>query len=68
MGIGECAGEVVSSLGFDLTAAERLGFESQLAFEAGDFRRAIRANEKFDVENVLMTTLSISFNFGRDDA
>jgi hypothetical protein len=32
-----------------------------------DFRRAIRANEKFDVENVLLATLSLSFNFGRDD-
>lgn len=32
------------------------------------FRRAIRQNEKFDVENVLLVTLSISFNMGRDDA
>lgn len=40
MGIGECAGEVVSSLGFDLTAAERLSFESQLAFDGGDLKGA----------------------------
>jgi hypothetical protein len=32
------------------------------------FRRAVRQNEKFDVENVLLVTLSISINMGRDDA
>src|SRR5205823_10373766 len=35
MGVGECAGEVVSSVDFGLAAAERELFEAQLAFEAG---------------------------------
>ena len=32
------------------------------------FRRAIRDNESFQVENVLLLTLSLSFNLWRDDA
>jgi sulfite reductase (ferredoxin) len=40
MGVGECAGEVVSSLEFDLTAAERETFEAQLALERGEAARA----------------------------
>ncbi len=35
MGTGECAGEVVSSVEFDLAAAERELFEAQIAFENG---------------------------------
>ena len=35
MGVGECAGEVVSSVEFGLAAAERELFEAQLAHEAG---------------------------------
>ena len=40
IGMGECAGEVVSQLDFDLQAAERMSFEAQLAHEAGDFAKA----------------------------
>jgi len=40
IGTGECAGEVVSALQFELSAAERLNFEAQLAAEAADFARA----------------------------
>src|SRR5207302_5795460 len=40
MGIGECAGEVVSPIDFGLAAAEREAFEAQLTLEAGDFRKA----------------------------
>jgi sulfite reductase beta subunit-like hemoprotein/uncharacterized protein (UPF0332 family) len=36
MGVGECAGEVVSSIEFGLVAAERQVFEAQLALENGD--------------------------------
>ena len=36
MGVGECAGEVVSSADFGLAAAERQVFEAQLALENGD--------------------------------
>jgi ferredoxin-nitrite reductase len=36
LGTGECAGEVVSRLDFDLQAAERLCFEAQLKMEARD--------------------------------
>jgi sulfite reductase (ferredoxin) len=40
MGVGECAGEVVSIIEFDLAAAERELFEAQLAFERGQFQQA----------------------------
>jgi sulfite reductase (ferredoxin) len=40
MGTGECAGEVVSRLDFDLQAAERLCFEAQLKLEAKDLAKA----------------------------
>ncbi|MBI1984367.1 MAG: nitrite/sulfite reductase, partial [Acidobacteria bacterium] len=40
LGVGECAGEVVSSVEFDLAAAERQVFEAQVAFEAGETDRA----------------------------
>jgi sulfite reductase (ferredoxin) len=42
MGIGECAGEVVTPLDFGLAAAEREAFEAQLTLEAGDFQKATR--------------------------
>ena len=37
MGTGECAGEVVSLAQFDLAAAERLVFETQLKMDDGDY-------------------------------
>ena len=40
MGMGECAGEVVSRIDFDLQAAERLCFEAQLKLEAKDLAGA----------------------------
>jgi sulfite reductase (ferredoxin) len=40
MGVGECAGEVVSAVDFGLAAAERQAFEAQLALEEGDLRKA----------------------------
>ena len=40
MGVGECAGEVVSAIEFDLAAAEREVFEAQVAFENGQFEQA----------------------------
>ena len=40
MGIGECAGEVVSSVEFDLSAAEREVFEAQVALDDGDENRS----------------------------
>jgi len=40
LGVGECAGEVVSSVEFDLAAAEREVFEAQVAFEKGETERA----------------------------
>ncbi|HKT11377.1 MAG TPA: nitrite/sulfite reductase [Terriglobia bacterium] len=40
MGVGECAGEVISTLEFDLAAAERQLFEAQIAFENGKTERA----------------------------
>jgi sulfite reductase (ferredoxin) len=40
LGIGECAGEVVSRLDFDLQAAERMCFEAQIKLEANDEPKA----------------------------
>jgi sulfite reductase (ferredoxin) len=40
IGIGECAGEVVTPIEFQLTACEREAFEAQLALEAGDVAKA----------------------------
>jgi sulfite reductase (ferredoxin) len=40
MGVGECAGEVVSPLDFGLAAAERQAFEAQVLHEGGQFRKA----------------------------
>ncbi len=40
IGIGECAGEVVTPIEFQLTACEREAFEAQLALEAGEIGKA----------------------------
>jgi sulfite reductase (ferredoxin) len=40
IGTGECAGEVVSSVEFDLAAAEREVFEAQIALESGQVETA----------------------------
>ena len=40
LGVGECAGEVVSSVEFDLGAAERELFEAQVAWEGGQIEQA----------------------------
>ncbi len=40
IGVGECAGEVVSRVDMDLAAAERELFEAQLALEANSFQKA----------------------------
>jgi sulfite reductase (ferredoxin) len=36
LGVGECAGEVISPIEFELTACEREAFEAQLQLEKGD--------------------------------
>jgi sulfite reductase beta subunit-like hemoprotein/uncharacterized protein (UPF0332 family) len=40
MGVGECAGSVVSPVEFDLAAAERDIFEAQVAWESGQVEQA----------------------------
>jgi sulfite reductase (ferredoxin) len=40
MGVGECAGEVVSRVTFDLAAAERETFEAQVLMDNGDSQKA----------------------------
>jgi sulfite reductase (ferredoxin) len=40
LGVGECAGEVVSSVEFDLADAERELFEAQVALEGGKIEQA----------------------------
>ena len=42
LGVGECAGEVVSAIEFDLAAAEREVFEAQVELDKGNFQRAAR--------------------------
>lgn len=46
IGVGECAGEVVSLIEFGLTAADREVFEAQIAFEAGDMKKALELSFK----------------------
>jgi sulfite reductase (ferredoxin) len=41
LGVGECAGEVVSPIEFELTACEREAFEAQLQLEKGDVSKAV---------------------------
>jgi len=40
IGVGECAGEVVSLFSMEVTRAESEVFEAQLALEAGDYKKA----------------------------
>ena len=40
LGIGECAGEVISRTDMELSIAESVAFEAQLALEEGDLARA----------------------------
>ena len=40
IGVGECAGEVVSRVDFDLQNAERLYFDAQIAHEEGEYQKA----------------------------
>jgi sulfite reductase (ferredoxin) len=40
MGVGECAGEVVSLTQFGLAASERQAFEAQVHLEQGDYKKA----------------------------
>ena len=40
IGTGECAGEIVSMIDFDLQAAEREYFEAQLKFDDGEYQQA----------------------------
>ncbi|HUZ46678.1 MAG TPA: nitrite/sulfite reductase [Terriglobia bacterium] len=42
-GVGECAGEVISSIEFDLAAAERKLFEAQVALDDGEAEQAGKA-------------------------
>src|ERR1039458_7286145 len=42
LGVGECAGEVVSAIDFDLAAAEREVFEAQLNLEKANFQQSAR--------------------------
>jgi len=68
--IGDMLRDVRPALGLGL--GWRFFVDETLSFRIDvrdfvDFRQAIVANEKFDVENTLLATLSLSFNFGRDD-
>jgi sulfite reductase (ferredoxin) len=55
MGVGECAGEVVSVAQFDLASADRLVFEAQLELEGGDYVQA----DKLAYRALLQAALSL---------
>ncbi len=40
MGVGECAGEVVDLVDFDMAAAEREAFEAQILLDEGEYEKA----------------------------
>ncbi|MFQ5698919.1 MAG: nitrite/sulfite reductase [Myxococcota bacterium] len=40
LGVGECAGEVITLFGIEVVKAESLAFEAQIALDEGDFERA----------------------------
>ncbi len=40
LGVGECAGEVISRIDLELSTAESIAFEAQIALEDGDLARA----------------------------
>ncbi len=40
LGVGECAGEVISRIDLELSQAESIAFEAQIALEEGDLARA----------------------------
>ncbi len=42
MGIGECAGEIVSQAQFTLAGSERELFESQIHLDSGEFQKAVQ--------------------------
>lgn len=42
MGVGECAGEIVSPAEFALTASDREVFEAQLLLDKGDYAEAVK--------------------------
>lgn len=68
IGIGECAGEVVTAFTFDMTSAERMLFEAQLKLEKNHFQEA--ADQAFDAmataaKGLLRLKLP---NIGRDTA
>ena len=55
MGVGECAGEVVAPIDFQLTACEREAFEAQLQLEAGQIDSAA----KIAYESMLHAALAL---------
>jgi sulfite reductase (ferredoxin) len=55
LGVGECAGEVVAPIDFQLTACEREAFEAQLKLEAGDVASAA----KIAYESMLHAALAL---------
>ncbi|MEX2672376.1 MAG: nitrite/sulfite reductase [Phycisphaeraceae bacterium] len=40
MGVGECAGEIVSLFSIEITTAESEAFDAQIALDEGDYKRA----------------------------
>ncbi len=66
MGVGECAGQVVSFAQFGLAAAERICFDAQLALERGQTRGAAELAFKAMLEAAKALTHERSQNLGEE--
>src|SRR6266849_5912551 len=66
MGVGECAGEVVAPIDFQLTACEREVFEAQLHLEAGEIDKAAKTAYE-SMLHAALALLRLQFVVSPDD-
>ncbi|MBI1787319.1 MAG: nitrite/sulfite reductase [Acidobacteria bacterium] len=65
MGVGECAGEIVSPTDFQLAACEREAFEAQLQLEAGETMKAARVAYE-SMQHAAEALLKLRLNYAPD--
>ncbi len=66
LGVGECAGEVVSLVDFGLAASERVAFEAQEAFDSGSYDRAAKEAYRAMLEAAGAIARTADENLGRE--
>ena len=66
MGIGECAGEVISPIDFQLVACEREVFEAQLSLESGNIEKAAKMAYESMLHGAL-ALLKLKFIFASEE-